>query len=241
MVNFKASELHGLIKLSFWGHVGHGYAERLRTAIGSTVRDGFSDLVWDLSAVGQIDPRPASVIMSFLVRSILLGHRPVVIDPDMQFLASCYGVGIEREIEFVRSEEDAFAFFLEGVKVNYNRLFCQILLREKYLSPGELEAALKAYNKYERRIPFGKVLTNLGYLSAREVVKVIATQRSYLGEILVELNIVSKAQLDEILKEQARSGRAEKLGDLLQRLGLASNRDIYDAIHTQFKRRRRLG
>lgn len=240
MVNFQAAELHGLLKLSFWGRIEHDVAERLRGAILAATRDSFHDLVWDFSALEHIAPRPLSIVACLFARSVFQGFRPVVVDPDMEMLGLCYGMGLERSVEFVRSEDDAFAYYLEGLKVNYNRLFCQILLRDKYLSPGQLEAALKAYNKHERRMPFGKILTSLGYLSAREVVRVIATQKSYLGEILVEQNIVTKEQLDEILKEQAKTGSAEKLGDVLQRLGLASNTDVYEAIHTQFKRRRRI-
>jgi len=240
VVNFDASDLHGVLRLGIWGPLRNDEAEVLRTSIRQATRDTYHDLLWDFTEVGEISQRCFGVLAFHFTRSILDGYRPVCVDPKMELLGSCYTTGMAQQCEFVRNVDEGFEYFLEGIKVTYNRLFCQILLHEKYLSPKKLEEALLVYNRHERTIPFGKVLTQLGLMNPREVVKVITRQKSYLGEILVEQNIISKSQLTKILAEQAKTSRSEKLGDLLQRIGMASNQDIYAALHTQFKRRRRI-
>jgi hypothetical protein len=233
-------DIHGILHLSIGGDVAHAEAEYLRSGIRDATREVFNDLIWDFSNVGTIAPRAFGVLVFYFSRAILDNARPVVVDPRMELLGACYTAGLEQSIEFVRNLDEAFAYYLEGLKVNYNRLFCQLLLNEKYLTSKQLQEALVEYNRRNKTIPFGRILINLGMLGPREVIKVITTQRSYLGEILVEQNIITRQKLDEILKEQQAKGGSEKLGDLLQRLGLASNKDIYEAVHTQFKRRRQL-
>ena len=239
-LSFDVSQLHGILRLSFSGDLHQQEGESLRSSIAGVTRESFHDLIWDFSEVGELSARCFGVLAFFFTRAILEGFRPVCVDPKMELLSSCYMAGIARSIEFVRNIDEGFEYYLEGLKVNYNRLFCQLLVREKYLSKKELEKALVAYKGQEGKIPFGKVLMQQGLMSSREIVKVITKQKSYLGEILIEQNILGKKQLNEILKEQAKTGKSEKLGDLLQRLGLASNQEIYAALHTQFKRRRKI-
>ena len=239
-MNFDASDLHGILRLGIWGALNDGEAEYLRTSIRNATRDSYHELLWDFTEIGEIGSRCFGVLAFHFTRSILDGYRPVCVDPKMELLGTAYMAGMAQQIEFVRNIDEGFEFYLEGLKVNYNRLFCNLLVSEKYLGAKKLEEALVVYNRHERKIPFGKVLMQLGLMSSREIVKVITKQKSFLGEILIEQNIISKAQLNKILKEQAKSGRSEKLGDLLQNLGLASNQDIYAALHTQFKRRRKI-
>ncbi|OIO38900.1 MAG: hypothetical protein AUJ75_02070 [Candidatus Omnitrophica bacterium CG1_02_49_10] len=53
-----------------------------------------------------------------------------------------------------------------------------------------------------------------------------------LGELLVEMKLITSAQLDESLSEQRKAGGL--LGEILVRLGYAKEEDITKALITQF-------
>ncbi len=234
---------HGLLRISFQGVVSDSASEQLRATLEQVLQDDYEDIIWDCSSMEHMGERSFAVLCSFVTRSLMEHVRPVFIDPRMLVLPYFHNVGLAIRMEFVENEERAFEYYLQGIKINYNKLFCKLLLEERLLTPDELKECLLEYNKLKRSIPFGRLLINKGYLTHSQLVRVIGRQKSYLGEILVDNGIVTAAQLKKVLEEQKMSGGNEKIGDLLIKLGLASSSDIYRAIHTQFrlrKRRRRL-
>ena len=239
-MRFDSSAVHGLVIISIAGAVIHAESEVLRNSIGTVTKGSYEEIIWDFSDLTSIVPRAVGVLANVFACSTFAGVTPVVVDPNMELLSSFYNSGISGKIEFVPTRDAAFEFYLNGVKFNYNRLFCQLLLKEKCVSPPQLEGALRLYNHQKRKIPLGKILVQEGLMTAAAVVKVINRQKCFLGEILVEQHIVSKQKLSKLLEAQSSSGSDEKLGDLLQRLGMASNKDIYEALHLQFKRRKKI-
>jgi hypothetical protein len=238
-MRFNSSVVHGLVVVSVAGEVIHAESEVLRGSVAALTKGSFEDIIWDFTDLTSIVPRAIGVVANVFACSTFEGVTPVVVDPNMILLSSFYNSGISGRIEFVPSRDAAFEFYLNGVKFNYNRLFCQLLLKEKCVSPTQLEKALRLYNHHSRKIPLGKILVNERFMTAAAVIKVINRQKCFLGEILVEQHIISKDKLSKLLVAQSSSGSEEKLGDLLQRLGMASNKDIYEALHLQFKRRKR--
>lgn len=239
-MRFNSSMVHGLVIISIGGEVIHAESEVLRNSIGVATKGSYEDIIWDFSDLTSIVPRAVGVLANTYACTAFAGVTPVVVDPNMELLSSFYNSGISGRIEFVPTMDAAFEYYLDGVKFNYNRLFCQILLKEKCVTPSQLEKALRLYNHQNRKIPLGKILVKERFMTAAAVIKVINTQKCFLGEILVEQHIVSKEKLTKLLETQSSSGSEEKLGDLLQRLGMASNKDIYEALHLQFKRRKKI-
>lgn len=59
-----------------------------------------------------------------------------------------------------------------------------------------------------------------------------------LGEILIELGVISSAQLDEALVLQRHERARGKLGNLLIRMGLVTDEQIFGALEEQYRRSR---
>jgi len=239
-MRFDSSVVHGLTIISISGDIIYAESEILRGSVTNLIKGIYEDIIWDFSELTSIEPRAIGVLANVFSCSVFEGCMPVIVDPRMELLSSFYNTGISGRIEFVPSMDAAYEFYLDGIKFNYNRLFCQLLLKEKCVKPAQLERALRLYNHQKRKIPLGKILVRENLMTAAAVVKIITKQRCFLGEILVEQHIITKQKLNEILEEQSTSGNNEKLGDLLQRLGMASNKDIYEALHVQFKRQRKI-
>lgn len=239
-MDFSIVERPQLRVMVFRGDIRDERCDAIAAEIRIALRSSEERILWDFTEAYSLAPRFFGFLASRFAGMILDGRKPVVIDPRMNLLGMLHVVGIDRLVEFVRSEDEAFEIFLEDVKFEYNKLFCQLLLQEGAVTPQDLQRALLEYNRLKKRLPFGKVLVDLGLLGPREIIGVVEKQSCYLGEILVERGTISRKKLNELLKEQARTGRKEKLGDLLVRIGMCSNQEIYEAISTQFKRRRRL-
>ncbi len=58
-----------------------------------------------------------------------------------------------------------------------------------------------------------------------------------LGEILVEMNVVTEAQLRMVLDEQRSTASEEKIGDTLLRLGLVTTNQLFQALESQLVRK----
>jgi hypothetical protein len=57
-----------------------------------------------------------------------------------------------------------------------------------------------------------------------------------LGEILIELGVLTSAQLEEALEFQRHARARGKLGSLLVRMGLVTDEQIFDALEEQYRR-----
>ena len=58
-----------------------------------------------------------------------------------------------------------------------------------------------------------------------------------LGEILVEMNVITEAQLRMVLEEQRSAPSDEKIGDTLLRLGLVTTNQLFQALESQLTRK----
>lgn len=58
-----------------------------------------------------------------------------------------------------------------------------------------------------------------------------------LGQILVERNVITEAQLRMVLEEQRTAPPGEKIGDTLLRLGLVTTNQLFQALESQLSRK----
>ena len=93
-----------------------------------------------------------------------------------------------------------------------NELLGQILLRMGVLDPKELQAALFVQEHFA---------------SLKDSVKAAAGLRKLLGKLLIQARRITPEQLELALSKQLASN--EKLGEVLVRLGLVSEREL-DAV-----------
>jgi len=57
--------------------------------------------------------------------------------------------------------------------------------------------------------------------------------QKYIGEMLLDQELVSREQLEEALREQGTSDFNERIGEILVRLGFVSTEDIFRALGKQ--------
>jgi hypothetical protein len=114
----------------------------------------------------------------------------------------------------------------------------KILMDAGLLKQHHLDSALEEHKRTNERI--GETLVRNGVLTAEDIkvplmmqeylgsiesaAKLAAGERQLLGQLLVQSGHISAEQLDRVVAEQQRSG--EKLGEVLQRLGFLTERQL---------------
>lgn len=109
----------------------------------------------------------------------------------------------------------------------------QILVKKKVITAWDLREAMKR-KKQEPKKYLGQILCEMG-LPQSKIVKCIcySNKRKQLGQILVELNIITAEQLSTILlKQKELKGKREymPLGTLMVKNGIISEDNYRDAL-----------
>lgn len=109
----------------------------------------------------------------------------------------------------------------------------QILLGERLINQGQLEQALTAQAQQSVYKPLGEVLKDLGFISRRDLRGILSKYRKQilLGELFVNMGIISPQQLDRALRVQ-KNGK-KKLGEVLVDLQFVTKSQLTDAICIQ--------
>ena len=118
------------------------------------------------------------------------------------------------------------------------RLLGQILVDGDFISPQELEAALKSQKEADNKL--GEILVRMDSLNPMELKATLSVQRDLsslesslkaaagirerLGQLLLKATRITPDQLDTSLREQRNSGKP--LGEVLVRLGLLSKNEL---------------
>jgi len=113
----------------------------------------------------------------------------------------------------------------------------QILVKKKVITAWDLREAMKR-KKQEPKKYLGQILSEMG-LSQSKIVKCIyyGNKRKQLGQVLVELNIITAEQLQTILlKQKDLKGKKEymPLGTLMVKNGIINEDDYLDALSAHF-------
>jgi len=212
---------------------------RLGERIAEWVQAEPLNLIWDFSGLELIDATSFGAVAGSMVVQIVRGQPVVAIKPPPMVRSYMQACGLGDKCADAETEDDAIVKLIVSLPKRYDSFFFDLLVKEGYV---ELEQVEKFVNIVGRRdgSDVGLLLLSRQIVSPRDLLACIVKQKSRLGEILVDSGIVSESQLRLIIEQQRQSGRTERLGDILQRLGIATSEDIYEALMEQSKRRRRL-
>jgi len=118
-------------------------------------------------------------------------------------------------------------------------LFGELLIRLGLVEPAQLEEALALQSLTGQRV--GEALISLGYVRRDQLRRALmealgltgqdGLERPKLGELLVKLKHVTRAQVEEALARQKQEGR--RIGEILVDLGHCSFKHVYEALGLQ--------
>ena len=106
----------------------------------------------------------------------------------------------------------------------------EILLKHTSLRPEQLEEALAAQKSSPSYLPLGEACVELRFLSRTDLNKALRKHRKRmaLGELLVNLSLVTAEQVEEALKLQQRTGK--KIGQILVDEGILTESSLVSAL-----------
>ena len=111
-------------------------------------------------------------------------------------------------------------------------LMGELLVKEKLVSPGQLQMALEEQKRTGQRL--GSVFIEKGIVTEKAIVESLARPgKVRLGELLVREKLITEDQLQAGLIEQKRSGR--RLGRALIEKGIVTEDAIGHALARQFR------
>ena len=110
-----------------------------------------------------------------------------------------------------------------------------LLLEDGALDPSQLNQAIRR-QEGERKIPIGQILVQHEKVSpeaVNEAQKLQARKRLRLGEVLVDLGMVSNEDIEHALKEQ-KNRRGKRIGELLVELGVLQESALFRTLARKF-------
>lgn len=212
---------------------------KLFQQVDGVLRSDPMGIVWDLSGSDSIADLPLSVLAGALAFQRLRAQPIVVMGAPGDVTERLRRMGVGYEVAQVSDEQEACLAILDRIPKRFDEFFCKVVVQEGFVDPGGLKQALLRFEREGKVGDFGKLLLREGLITAPQLLEAVCRQKTLLGDILVETGKLQADELDHALSTQDQMGTREKLGDLLMRLGLASNEDIYEALARQFKRRKR--
>jgi type II secretory ATPase GspE/PulE/Tfp pilus assembly ATPase PilB-like protein len=109
----------------------------------------------------------------------------------------------------------------------------ELLVREGFLTPAQVEHALTVQKARQRPVPFGEICKELGFISPADLGRVL--QKHYdrlpLGELLIHMGLVTPEQIASALEQQKRTKK--KLGALLVEGKAVSEAALVQALYQQ--------
>ena len=109
----------------------------------------------------------------------------------------------------------------------------QLLIQEGLIDEKQLQLALSEQGRPGSYRPLGEILVERGFVSRRAFHGVLVKHRKQirLGELLINMGVISTEQLSQALEIQGRS--AKKLGQILVERELLTRTQLVDAICVQ--------
>lgn len=114
-------------------------------------------------------------------------------------------------------------------------LLGQLLVRERLITPAQLQDALRVQAETATYAPLGQILVEQRIITQAQLAAVLDRykKKSRLGDILVETRTITEEQLELALECQEGTGR--RLGDILVRLNFATEIQIKQALARQLE------
>jgi len=109
----------------------------------------------------------------------------------------------------------------------------ELLIREGFMSEEQLEQALSVQKKREKYKPLGEVCVELKFISKAQLRHTLRTYRKNIriGDLLVNLGMISEDQLKEALETQELKGG--KLGEVLVAMNIITEASLINALAVQ--------
>ena len=122
----------------------------------------------------------------------------------------------------------------------------ELLVKEGYLSPQNLEKVLKVQQEQAQSAgdqltlgaassyrPFGQLCIDMKLISGQELQRVLSKyhKRIMLGELLINQGLAKPAQIQQALQQQR--SKPQKLGAILIEAGVISEAELLDALSVQ--------
>lgn len=111
----------------------------------------------------------------------------------------------------------------------------ELLVREGFLAPKQLEKALEHQKTLEEYTPLGVVCVELGYFPKADLLKILSQfmKSIQLGELLTNLGLVTEKQIEQGLEFQKKDGKKKRLGKILVEMGFLSPIALVNALSMQ--------
>ena len=109
----------------------------------------------------------------------------------------------------------------------------ELLVQDGLVTADQLQAALAAQNKQPIYMPLGEICVDMKLISREQLKKLLSKhqKRIPLGELLTNLGLVSAEQVQGCLKEQKSSSK--KLGEILIGKGFLNENALISALNMQ--------
>lgn len=109
----------------------------------------------------------------------------------------------------------------------------ELLVREGYVTFKQLEDALAEQARAKEYVPLGEVCVRLRFISRLELRQILRKYQKniYLGEIMVNVGLVTQEQIDEALEIQKVEGK--RLGKILVENGFVTEEHLVNTLSTQ--------
>ncbi|MDY6844419.1 MAG: hypothetical protein SVW57_10060, partial [Thermodesulfobacteriota bacterium] len=109
----------------------------------------------------------------------------------------------------------------------------ELLVHEGYITKDQLQEILSFQKKQKVYKPLGEICVELQFLSKNTLNKLLNThkKRIQLGDLLINLGLITEGQLETALKHQ--KSRGGKLGETLLRLGFITENSLINTLTIQ--------
>lgn len=110
-----------------------------------------------------------------------------------------------------------------------------LLIKEGLLSEDQLEQALTLQKKQKTYKPLGEICTELKFISKLQLRRILSKHRKMIriGDLLINLGLITEAQLKEALIQQKQKKIGSKIGEVLIDLGFITEEILINTLSIQ--------
>ena len=111
----------------------------------------------------------------------------------------------------------------------------ELCVKAGVLTESQLEYAVRVHSKFTTSRTLTQVLRDLNYVTPQQLKNVVKDNcfSIRLGELLVELGVISGEQLETALSVQRGTGKGKKLGEVLVESRIVGERELMDVLSLQ--------
>lgn len=109
----------------------------------------------------------------------------------------------------------------------------ELFVQEGLITPDQVEQALSVQKNQQEYRPLGEIFVDMKIITRADLRRILRKhhKRMYLGDLLVNLGLITREQLLQVLEEQKTSGK--KVGELLVSKGVITEASLINVLVTQ--------